>query len=59
MQPRRQVSDSISDVTEILEQLKVDKFSILAMSAGTQYGLACSLAPELQGRIVGKVSTTK
>jgi hypothetical protein len=45
----------MADLVEILQQLQIDHFSLLAMSAGTQYGLACSLSPELRHRIIGKV----
>lgn len=35
--------------------LNLAQFSVLAMSAGTMYALALTLAPETQHRVVGKV----
>jgi pimeloyl-ACP methyl ester carboxylesterase len=53
--PHRRVTDWPAKVAEAAEQLGVDKFAILAASAGAMYALACAVADATRHRIVGKV----
>lgn len=54
--PGRTVQQYPADVAELCQQLNTQQFSIMAMSAGTMYAMALTIAEETKGMVVGPVS---
>ena len=51
--PGRELLDTAADVAALLDALDLDRATLLGVSAGGPHALACSVAPELRGRVAG------